>query len=203
MTSRVVTSDQPPLQFNDALPKAGRGESDGFSSDPDRIERRASEDDTVPPSMPVGFPGGGSSSAGGLGGFGSGGGLSGLGSGGGLGSLGPSGGLTGLPSGGMPGAQAAGLSGGLPSSLWLRRRRQRRRERSRKVFRRGRAWDCRPVRRRPRPVSVRAQQLRRLKQARRLRRLVCRAAPRRRRASVLQVHPLRGQRRVLGLVGRR
>ena len=71
----------------------------------------------MPPSMPVGFPGGGSSSAGGLGGFGSGGGLSGLGSGGGLGSLGPSGGLTGLPSGGMPGAQAAGLSGGLPSSL--------------------------------------------------------------------------------------
>lgn len=93
------------------------GQSDGSSSDPDRIERRPPEDDTVPPSLPVGFPGGGSSSAGGLGGFGSGGGLSGLGSGGGLGSLGPSGGLSGLTPGGMPGSQAAGLSGGLPSSL--------------------------------------------------------------------------------------
>ena len=93
------------------------GQSDGSSSDPDRIERRASEDDAVPPSLPVGFPGAGSSSAGGVGGFGSGGGLSGLGSGGGLGSLGPSSGLSNLTSGGMPGAQAAGLSGGLPSSL--------------------------------------------------------------------------------------
>src|SRR5271156_5979936 len=105
-----------PAAIQRRAPKT-RGESDGASSDPDRIERRASEGDTVPPSLPVGFPGGGSSSAGGLGGFGSGGGLSGLGSGGGMGSLGPSGGLSGLPSDGMPGAQAAGLSGGLPSSL--------------------------------------------------------------------------------------
>lgn len=92
-------------------------QSDGSSFDPDRIERRSHKDESVPPSPPVGFPGGGLSSAGGLGGFGSAGGLSGLGSGGGLGSLSPSSGLASLMSGGAPGAQAAGLGGGLPSSL--------------------------------------------------------------------------------------
>ena len=105
-----------PAAIQQRSPKTG-DQSDSSSLDPDRIERRAPEDATVLPSPPVGFPGGGLSSAGGLGSFGSAGGLSGLSSGGGLSSLGPSGGLSSLMSGGAPGAQAAGLSGGLPSSL--------------------------------------------------------------------------------------